>query len=47
MAARAVPRGATGDYAAAMAALGCGLVLAALLVLGFGKAITSRKVQLS
>ena len=40
-------RGATGDYAAAMAALGCALVLAALLVLGLGKAITSRKVQLS
>jgi len=42
-----VLRGATGDYAAAMAALGCGLVLAALLVLGLGKAMTSRKVQLS
>jgi ACS family tartrate transporter-like MFS transporter len=40
-------RGGTGDYAAAMAALGCALVLAALLVLGLGKAITSRKVQLS
>ena len=42
-----VLRGATGDYAAAMAGLGCGLVLAALLVLGLGKAMTSRKVQLS
>ena len=40
-------RGGTGDYAAAMAALGSGLGLAALLVLGLGKAIASRKVQLS
>jgi ACS family tartrate transporter-like MFS transporter len=39
--------GGTGNYAAAMAALGCALVLAALLVLGLGKAIGSRKVQLS
>ena len=40
-------RGATGDYAAAMTALGCGLVLSALLVLVLGKAMASRKVQLS
>ena len=40
-------RAGTGDYAAAMAALGCALVVAALLVLGLGKAIASRKVQLS
>jgi ACS family tartrate transporter-like MFS transporter len=39
--------GGTGSYAAAMAALGCALVLAAVLVLGLGKAIGSRKVQLS
>jgi MFS transporter, ACS family, tartrate transporter len=40
-------RGATGDYSAAMAALGCALVVAALLVMGLGKAIGSRKVQLT
>jgi ACS family tartrate transporter-like MFS transporter len=38
-------RGATGDYAAAMAALACGLIAAALLVLVLGRAIGSRKVQ--
>jgi ACS family tartrate transporter-like MFS transporter len=40
-------RGATGDYAAAMAVLACGLIAAALLVLVVGRAIGSRKVQLS
>ena len=38
-------RGGTGDYAAAMAVLGCGLIAAALLLLAAGRAIASRKIQ--
>jgi len=39
--------GGTGDYGAAMIALALALAASALLVLGVGKAIVSRKVQLS